>query len=131
MCDFCKIINKEIDAHVVHETKRNIVFLDYCPTNKGHVLICPKIHASTILDIPDDTLMEINSIIKKLVKFYQDQYGAKSYTIMQNGGECCEYGHYHMHCFPRYEGDGFGWVDSGKEHDHSEGVAKSLREAFI
>lgn len=43
MCDSCKIINKEVDAYVVHETKRIIVFLDY----------------------------------------------------MQNGGECCEYGHYH------------------------------------
>lgn len=28
---------------------------------------------------------------------------------MQNGGKFNDIGHYHLHIFPRYENDGFGW----------------------
>lgn len=131
MCDFCKIINKEIDAFIVHETDKNIVFLDYAPINEGHVLIVPKIHKSSILNMPNETLAEINEIIKKIVAIYEKEYGAKSYSIMQNGGECCDYGHYHMHVFPRYKADGFGWTDAGKKYEFSQNVANKIRKAFI
>lgn len=130
MCDFCKIIKKELATDIVYETEKNIIFLDYAPINEGHVLICPKIHAASIVDMPADTLAEIGELIKKVVGVYQKEYGAKSYSVMQNGGECCEYGHFHVHVFPRYEGDGFGWTDAGKEHEHSERVAEILRKAF-
>ncbi|MCQ2531366.1 MAG: HIT family protein [Saccharofermentans sp.] len=131
MCDFCKIINKEINACVVHETEKNIAFLDYGPINEGHVLICPKVHEDSITKIPDDTLKDLLGITRKLVVAFEKKYGAKGYTIMQNGGENCDYGHFHVHVFPRYEGDGFGWVDSGKEHPYSQEVADGLKEFLI
>lgn len=130
MCDFCKIINKEIESHVVYETDKSIAFLDYGPINEGHVLVCPKIHADSITDIPDDTLLDITTVLKKLVNVYKSEYGAKSYSIMQNGGECCDYGHFHMHIFPRYDGDGFGWTDSGIQHEYSDRVAEKIRKAL-
>lgn len=130
MCDFCKIIKKELATQVVYETEQNIAFLDYAPINEGHVLICPKIHAASIVDMPAETLAEIAEIIKKIVVLYEKEYGAKGYSVMQNGGECCEYGHFHVHIFPRYPDDGFGWTDSGKEYAHSESVAEKIRRAF-
>lgn len=130
MCDFCKIIKKELDTDIVYETERNIVFLDYAPINEGHVLICPKLHADSIVDMPAETLAEICELIKKIVKVYEKEYGAKGYSVMQNGGECCEYGHFHVHVFPRYSEDGFGWTDSGKEYEHSSRVAALVRTAF-
>lgn len=85
MCDFCKIIDKELDAFVVCETDKNIAFLDYEPINEGHVLIVPKIHTDSIVNIPDDVLMDMNGIIRKMVCAYQKVYGAEGYSIMQNG----------------------------------------------
>lgn len=128
MCDFCKIINKELDSFVVHETEKNIVFLDYCPINEGHVLICPKIHEDSITKIPDDTLVDMAGIIRKIVGAFESEYGAKGYSIMQNGGANCDYGHFHVHVFPRYEGDGFGWTDSGKSHEFSQKVVDKLKK---
>lgn len=131
MCDFCKIIEKKIDAFIIHETDKNIVFLDYSPINEGHVLIVPKRHAASITDMSSDILTEINEIIKKIVIRYEQEYGAKGYSIMQNGGEFCDYGHFHIHVFPRFKDDGFGWKDSGRMHEYSENVAEKLRKAFI
>ena len=47
---------------------------------------------------------------------------------MQNGGQFNDIGHYHMHIFPRYIMDGFGWTDSGKKQDSSDRVAAKIRE---
>lgn len=30
---------------------------------------------------------------------------------MQNGGSFNDLDHYHMHLYPRYKDDGFGWVE--------------------
>lgn len=128
MCDFCKIMNKEIGANIVCETTHCVAFLDYEPINKGHVLICPRKHAASIVDMPDEILMDINSIVRKLVKVYEKEYGAKSYTTMQNGGECCDYGHFHYHVFPRYDGDGFEYTVSNIKHEYSKEVSNFLGE---
>lgn len=131
MCDFCKIINKELNANIVCETSECVAFLDYAPINKGHVLICPRKHASSIVDMTDETLMDINAIVRKLVKVYEKEYGAKSYTIMQNGGECCDYGHFHFHVFPRYDGDGFGYTQSDAKHEYSKEVSDFLGKKML
>lgn len=47
---------------------------------------------------------------------------------MQNGGEFNDLGHYHLHVFPRYKNDGFGWTDSGKQYDCSMEVAIKIKE---
>ncbi|MNR60820.1 hypothetical protein D3C85_1824000 [compost metagenome] len=31
--------------------------------------------------------------------------------MMQNGGKFSDLGHFHMHIWARYEGDGFAWID--------------------
>lgn len=128
MCDFCKIISKELDAHIVCETDKNIAFLDYEPINEGHVLIVPKIHVDSITDVADDILVDINDIIRKLVRAYRKVYKTDGYSIMQNGGKCCDYGHFHMHVFPRFDGDGFGWTDSCRPSEYSARIASVLRE---
>ncbi|MCQ2529325.1 MAG: HIT family protein [Saccharofermentans sp.] len=131
MCDFCKIINKEIKAYVPYESDKNIVFLDYEPINEGHVLICPKVHEDSITKIPDDVLKDMLVIIRKVVAAFEARYGAKGYTIMQNGGANCDYGHFHVHVFPRFEGDGFGWFDSCKPHAYNQEVSDGLKELLM
>ena len=39
---FEKIIDREISASILYEDEKNIVFLDACPFEKGHLLIVPK-----------------------------------------------------------------------------------------
>lgn len=128
MCDFCKIINKQLPAHVVYEDEQLISFLDIDPIHEGHVLIVPKKHVDSIEKLSDDELIDIMSVARKVVVTLKDVYGNEGYSIMQNGGKFCDYGHAHFHVFPRYDNDGFGWTYPEGESEYSERVAEKLRD---
>ena len=127
MCDFCKIINKQIPAYVVYEGEQLISFLDIAPIHEGHVLIVPKQHVDSIEKLSDEEIIDIMSVARKVVVALKDIYGNEGYSIMQNGGKFCDYGHAHFHVFPRYDNDGFGWTYPEGESEYSERVAEKLR----
>lgn len=128
MCDFCKIINKQLPAHIVYEDEQLISFLDIEPIHEGHVLIAPKKHVDSIDKLSDDELIDIMSVARKVVVTLKDVYGNEGYSIMQNGGKFCDYGHAHFHVFPRFDNDGFGWTYPEGESEYSERVAEKLRD---
>ena len=109
MCKFCDIVNKTSDAIIINETENTLAFMNKDPINNGHVLIIPKVHYTDIDEIPDDILHEIIDTAKQLCTALKRMYSSGGYTIMQNGGNFCEDGHFHMHIFPRYNDDGFSW----------------------
>lgn len=106
-CVFCKIMNQEADAHIVYESKNIMAFLDIDPINEGHVLIIPKTHTSTIDKVPLMMLEEMMALSQKIVSALREIYQFDGYGIMQNGGHFCQFGHFHLHIYPRYQGDGF------------------------
>ena len=131
MCLFCDIADHKITgAHIVNETAKTIAFLDIAPVNEGHVLIIPKLHVDSIIDLPDEYVLEITEITRKLVNAYEKIYGAKGYGVMQNGGSNCEFGHFHFHVFPRLENDGYDWIYPDGEKEVSESVAERLKNAM-
>ena len=52
-CIFCKIVAKEIPAHIVYEDSDFVAFLDTNPVSVGHTLIVPKIHHRWVWDVPN------------------------------------------------------------------------------
>jgi histidine triad (HIT) family protein len=50
-CLFCKILNGEIPADIIHETDELVAFRDINPQAPTHVLIIPRRHISTINDL--------------------------------------------------------------------------------
>ena len=52
-CIFCKIIAKEIPAHLVYEDDNFLAFMDIHPVSLGHTLIIPKKHIRWVWDVPD------------------------------------------------------------------------------
>ncbi len=127
MCVFCKIIKRELPAHIVYEDSHLISFLDIEPINEGHVLIVPKQHADTIEELSDETLTDIMRVAKKMVSALKSVYGNEGYSIMQNGGKFCDFGHAHFHVFPRYDNDGFGWTYGSEEKDVNAEIAERIR----
>ena len=55
-------------------------------------------------------------------------YKPNGYSIMQNGGEFNDVGHYHLHIFPRYIGDGFGWTYGEEAKDVNAEIAKRIKD---
>lgn len=128
MCDFCKIASHEINANIVYEDESIMAFLDYEPINEGHMLIIPKEHLLDIDEISDKLLHSMLDLSKRIVSSLKKVYSPEGYTIMQNGGAFNDLGHYHLHVFPRYKDDGFGWTDSGMQHDCSMEAALKIKE---
>ena len=129
-CPFCKIIKKQAEAYVIYESENIIAFLDIAPINEGHVLIVPKLHEASIDNMPINILTEIVETIQKVVTALREVYNIDGYSIMQNGGEFCDFGHGHFHVFPRYKNDGFGWKYPEGTFEYSYEVAEQLRSAM-
>lgn len=130
MCVFCDIANKKINTYTVYENDNIIAFLDYDPINEGHILLIPKKHYLDVDELPKELLTEIMETSQKLVTAIKKVYKPAGYSIMQNGGAFNDVGHYHLHIFPRYIGDGFGWASSDKAFDYSQDVADKITKAL-
>ena len=106
-CIFCKIAKGEIPCKKLWETKDLICFLDIDPVSKGHCLIVPKEHFSTLNETPDSLLSWILPKIKDTAKLLQTRLGATGYNVLQNNGVVAgqEVLHLHFHIIPMYEED--------------------------
>lgn len=125
-CIFC---NKEnLSTGIVYEDEYVMAFMDIEPINEGHVLLITKEHYLDVDEIPDELLAHLMSVSKKIVAALKKTYHADGYSIMQNGGRFNDIGHYHLHIFPRYENDGFGWTYGDEPKAVSSEIAKTIRE---
>ena len=131
MCEFCEIVNKQREAYIVFEDENLIALLDIDPIHEGHVLIIPKEHTDSIDKIPENVLSDVMRVAQKIVTALREIYGNPGYSIMQNGGKFCDYGHAHFHVFPRYENDGFGYTYPEGTFEYSASVAEKLREKLV
>ncbi len=125
-CIFC---NKEnIATDFVYEDEMVMAFMDMDPINEGHVLLVPKNHYLDVDEMPDDVLAHLMIVSKKNVSALKEIYRPDGYSIMQNGGAFNDIGHYHLHIFPRYDGDGFGWTYGQEPKEVNVEIAKRIRE---
>ena len=70
-CLFCKIIKKEIPSTIVYEDEEILAFRDINPVAPVHVLVIPKKHISSLVDLePEDEAIvgKIYTIINKIAK---------------------------------------------------------------
>jgi len=96
-CVFCRIVRREAEASIILDTGSVMVFPTIRPMSQGHCLIIPYEHYTRMHDIPDDTIHEIVSIIKKIAV----SMNLESYTVLQNNGGY----HVHFHLIPREDNE--------------------------
>ncbi len=99
-CLFCKIIKGEVPTSKLYEDDMVIVIMDAYPDVDGHVLVIPKKHYESLMDIPDDLLVHINKIAKKYITQIMTRLNAKSLSLCVNYGESQMIKHYHLHLLP-------------------------------
>ncbi|MCI9177605.1 MAG: histidine triad nucleotide-binding protein [Clostridia bacterium] len=78
-CIFCKIIKGEIPAEKVYEDEEIIAFEDIHPAAPIHVLIIPKKHIATLMNIENEDTVLMGKIIQTTKKI------AKQLGIEENG----------------------------------------------
>ena len=106
-CIFCKIVNKEIPSKIIFENEKCIAFLDVSPISKGHTIVIPKNHSSTIEDVLENDLIAVFKVVKNLSIHIHKQLDIGGYNILQNNfnpaGQVID--HFHVHIIPRNEDD--------------------------
>ncbi len=107
-----RICKGELEAAIVYQSEQVIAFADHDPINFGHVLICPVKPYHSLPDLPDAVHHEIQRVAKCLYAAIDAKYSPAGISFIQNNGACNELDHYHLHIFPRFNDDQFGWTCS-------------------
>ena len=127
-CIFCH--KEKLSTDIVYEDEMVMAFMDMDPINEGHVLLVPKNHYLDVDEMSDEILTHLMLVSKKIVAVLKEIYNPDGYSIMQNGGEFNDVGHYHLHIFPRYKGDGFGWTYGEGVKDVNAEIAGRIRDGI-
>jgi histidine triad (HIT) family protein len=125
-CLFCKIISKEIPAHVVYEDGDVLAFLDINPSAPGHTVLIPKEHCPDIQRMPDKLIRPVFTAVKRVILLLGETMGSAHFTIGFNNGRLSgqEIDHIHVHLIPRYEGDGGSGIQSVVSNPSKEDLIK-------
>lgn len=111
-CIFCDILSGQLPSSVVYQDDRCTAFMDIQPVNSGHLLVIPNLHAQSLADLDDELAAHIFCVAKRLSTALRGS-GIKcdGVNLFLADGEAAgqEVFHVHLHVFPRYEGDGFGF----------------------
>ncbi len=99
-CLFCKIIRKEIPSNTLYEDEDIMAFLDVNPTSEGHTLVIPKTHYTDITEIPDEVLLKLFNVGKKLTPQLMGKLKKESMTYLINYGDAQAIKHIHLHLIP-------------------------------
>lgn len=107
-CIFCKIANGEIPASKVYEDENVIAFKDINPVAPVHILIIPKKHYESVLEI--DTEGNILNNIFKAAKIIAQQMNLidEGFRLVTNTGEKAGQTVKHIH-FHLLGGRDFQW----------------------
>lgn len=126
-CIFCKIGRGEIPCAKLYEDEKYIAFLDIQPFSKGHVLVLPKAHYANIMEMPDDLLCGLMSIVKKLSLKITGELQPSGIFINQNNGEKAgqSINHFHVHIKPIYE-DTKLFINESRSANLEEGERSEL-----
>ena len=132
-CVFCEIAEGRRTAAVVLEREETIAFLDHRPLFPGHVLVVPRRHLDTLLDLPREGLTPLFDAAQLLARAVEDGLQAEGSLVAINNRISQSVPHLHVHVIPRRKGDGlkgFFWPRQGYDSpDHARDVQERLRAA--
>ena len=87
-CIFCKIIKKEIPSTIIYEDDKVIAFNDVNPAAPIHILVVPKKHIETLLDVTDEDnelISYIYQVINKIAK--EKGFANNGFRVIVNCGK--------------------------------------------
>lgn len=97
MTIFSKIVNKEIQAHLVAESEDYLAFLDVNPLVAGHVLVIPKKEVDYIFDMDDEHYAGLMQFAKMVSLAVKKAFPCKKVGVAVIG---LEVPHAHIHLIP-------------------------------
>ncbi|HEY6258502.1 MAG TPA: HIT domain-containing protein, partial [Xanthobacteraceae bacterium] len=99
-CLFCRIIRREVAAHIIYEDARVLAFLDRGPIRPGHTQIVPKEHFPYFDDAPAEVLAATVAVGQRLARVLKQTLRVPRVAFLFTGGDIA---HVHAHAVPIHE----------------------------
>jgi len=107
-----------------------MVVMNKFPYSKGHVMIAPRRHVSSIKELSDDEIEECSILLKASVDALRELLNPQDFNIGVNIGRVAGAGleeHVHIHVVPRWVGT-TGFDNEEDVLRDTLTIAKKLRE---
>lgn len=99
-CLFCKIVAKEIDATIVHESSEVLAFQDINPGAPTHVLVIPKRHIASASELGQGDGPLLSEIFQTMTAVAQAAGVDGGHRIVTNvgpdAGQSVPHLHFHL-----------------------------------
>ena len=147
-CVFCELIAGRLDKGLVEETELTLTIVNIRQFEIGQVLVIPRRHAPTILDLTGDEACALMEAIRRVSAALVKAYSPDGITLYNNNGVASmqEVPHFHMHVVPRRNSSLWGYgpphiaalerrsrdildkvlVDIEREHEIAEEIKAAL-----
>ena len=96
-CVFCKIIKKEIPSETVYEMTNVVAFKDKDPSAETHILVVPKKHIETLLDVKKEDMKIVRQMFQLVQQIVEEYKLESKYKVVINGGVYQFVPHLHLH----------------------------------
>jgi len=97
-CIFCKIVAREVPADILRESDRVIAFRDTSPQAPTHILIIPKEHLSSAVEIDDSHADMLADIVQAAAHLaHTEGIGESGWRLVTNVGPDSGQAVFHLH----------------------------------
>jgi histidine triad (HIT) family protein len=106
-CPFCNYAEDSSRFATVEVLKDTLAFLPPRQNGLGHVLVIPRRHASTLLDLEPPEALAIMRHVRRVAHAIARAFDPAGLNVFQNNGITAgqTVPHYHVHIVPSYPGD--------------------------
>lgn len=113
-CPFCTLVaggedqvrsQRDVIRH--DEDALALISARWWPNNKGHVLVVPTAHHENLYDLPARYGHAVHDLVQRMAIAIRSTYGCAGVSTRQHNEPAGNQDgwHYHVHVFPRYDGD--------------------------
>jgi histidine triad (HIT) family protein len=105
-CVFCRVIAGTLPAHLVVDEPDVVAILDHRPLFAGHVLLMPRRHHETLMDLPAAQVAGLFTAAQRLSGAVERAMDAEGIFVAINNRVSQSVPHLHVHVVPRRKKDG-------------------------
>jgi len=118
-CPFCNFVSGASQWAVVEELPETLAWLPPRQHGTGHVLVIPKRHASTLLELDRSEALAIMEHVHRVAQAISKAFDPSGLNVFQNNGISAgqTVPHYHVHIVPTYTGDQAGRIFKSEEFE--------------
>ena len=97
-CLFCQIVAGKIPARIAYQDESILAFHDINPQGPVHILVVPKRHISSLLDLTEEDDALVGSLVRQARNLAAaNNLAERGFRLAFNAGDDAGYSVYHIH----------------------------------